>query len=190
MTAEANPELVSIEEYLAGEEGSDTKHEYLGGVVYAMAGGRNVNQQIATNAVGSLFGSLRGKTCRPFNSDTKVRIRQAAHTRFYYPDAMVVCDKNSANEQFQDQPVVLIEVVSPSTRRTDEFEKKEAYLTIPSLGAYLIVETDQPLVIAHRRVGQAFERQVYQGIDTIIPLPEVDAELPLSELYDGVEFDA
>ena len=189
MTAVAQPELLSVEDYLAGEEQAETKHEYLGGVVYAMAGAKNRHNRIATNATGGLHGQLRGKPCDAFNSDTKVRIRLPMHTRFYYPDAMVVCDPNPEDDTYQDHPVIVIEVVSASTRRTDSTEKLDAYLTIQSLAVYLIVESDSPTVIAHRRVDQAFERQVYQGLDTTIALPEIDAELPLAELYDGVDFD-
>src|SRR5256884_7063865 len=128
--------LVSVEDYLAGELISPVKHEYLGGVVYAMAGARNAHNLIATNTVGALYARLRGKPCRPFNSDTKIRIRLPTQVRFYYPDASVVCRPNPQTDSFQDDPAVLFEGLSRSTRRIDEGEKKDAYLTIPSLGVH------------------------------------------------------
>ncbi len=142
MTAVKKPDLLSVEEYLEGEELSETKHEYLGGTVHAMAGATIRLNNIAGNAFGVLFGKLRGKPCQPFNSDTKVRIELADHTRFYYPDAMVVCQSNPETDHVQNQPVVVIEVLSESTRRTDMGEKRDGYLAIPSLKVLMLVETD------------------------------------------------
>ena len=104
--------LVSVEDYLAQELISPIKHEYLGGVVYAMAGSRNAHNLIATNTVGVLHARLRGRPCRPFNSDTKIRIRLPTHVRFYYPDVSVVCRPNPQTDSFQDEPAVLFEVLS------------------------------------------------------------------------------
>lgn len=181
-------EPISIDDYLAGELVSPVKHEYVGGTVYAMVGARNVHNLIATNAVVALGSRLRGKKCRPFNSDTKIRLRLPTHTRFYYPDASVVCRSNAPEETFQDEPRVVVEVLSRSTRRLDLGEKKDAYLTINSLGAYLLVEQDQPRVVVYRRAEQGFVAEAYDGLDAVVPLPEIEAELPLGELYEAVEF--
>lgn len=190
MTALEKLDLVPVEEYLAGELESQTKHEYLGGVVYAMAGATNAHNTVALNVLTFLRSVLRGKKCRPFNSDTKVRIRLATQTRFYYPDGMVVCDPNPADDSFQDQPAVLFEVASKSTRRVDEGEKKDAYLTIPTLGTYLIIEPDRPAAVVWRRTPEGFVREVHTGIDAVISLPEIETELPLSEIYEDVELAA
>ena len=133
MTAAKRIELVSVADYLAGELVSETKHEYSGGYVYAMAGAKNVHNRIATSWLLAMGRRLQGKPCEPFNSDTKVRIQLPTHTRFYYPDGFVVCEPNAADESFHDKPVVIAEVVSEATRRIDEGEKREAYLTIPTL---------------------------------------------------------
>ncbi len=187
MTAAKQIALISVEDYLAGELASDVKHEYLGGFVYAMAGARNVHNRIAMAFLGSLHVQLRGKPCEPFNSDTKIRIQSTKHPRFYYPDGMVVCNPNPPEDTYQDRPVVVAEVVSDSTRRIDEGEKREAYLTIPSLMAYLIIETEDPRVVVHRRTANGFVAEVYEGVDAIIPLDSIEAELPLAELYERVE---
>src|SRR5690242_18136730 len=177
--------LVSIDEYLAGELASPVKHEYLGGVVYAMAGARNAHNLIASNCLGALHGRLRGRPCRAYNSDTKIRLRLRDQIRFYYPDASVICRPNPPGDSFQDEPAVLVEVLSRRTRRIDEGEKREAYLTIPSLSAYLLVEQEAAAVVVFRRTEQGFVREVHQGIDAVIPLGEIDVELPLAEVYDG-----
>lgn len=179
-----------MEDYLAGELLSPVKHEYVSGVVYAMAGARNVHNQIATNTAGALWSRLRGKPCRAFNSDTKIRIRLAEQVRFYYPDASVVCRLNPPDASFQDDPAVVIEVLSPQTRRTDEGEKRDAYLSIASLAAYILLEQDSPTAVVHRRTGTGFVREEYLGTEAVLPLGEVGVELPLAEVYDGIEFTA
>jgi Uma2 family endonuclease len=187
MTAAKQIELVSVADYLAGELASDVRHEYSGGYVYAMAGARTVHNRVAGAIHGSLYARLRGKPCEPFNSDMKVRVRLPTHTRFYYPDAMVVCEPNSPDETFQDNPVVIAEVVSEATRRIDEGEKREAYLTIPTLAAYLVVETDLARVVVHRRTDSGFVAEVYEGTNAVIALEAIKTELPLAEVYERVE---
>jgi Uma2 family endonuclease len=162
------------------------KHEYLGGAVHAMAGATNGHNEIAVNSIIALGGRLRGKPCRPFNSDTKVRIELGGHTRFYYPDAMVVCHPNPRSDHFQDHPVVVIEVLSDSTRRIDQGEKCDTYLRIPSLQVLLLVESEEMAVTVHRRgVEGGFAVEYHAGAEAVIPLPEIGAELPLAELYEG-----
>jgi Uma2 family endonuclease len=190
MSTAQQRDLISVEEYLDGEQVSKTRHEYVGGSVYAMSGGRNQHNLIAGNAFAFLHSRLRGSSCRPYNPDTKIRIRFQSHIRFYYPDTSVTCQPNAPNETFQDQPVVIVEVLSDSTRRVDEGEKKDAYLTIPSLQIYLLVEPDSPAVTIHRRTDQGFTRETVTGSDAVIAMPEIGTELPLSELYDGADFPA
>lgn len=189
MTVLESPNFITICGYLAGEEIGETKHEFVRGNVYSVAAATNRHNSIAVNSLGSLYGQLRGKPCQPFNSDTKVRIEFPDHTRFYYPDAMVVCQTNPASDHFQTQPAVIIEILSDSTRRTDLGEKRDAYLTMPSLKVLLFIESESPAVILHRRMpegGFAIERQ--SGLDAVILLPEIEASLSLAEIYERVEF--
>ena len=188
MTAAKKLHLVSVEDYLTGELSSTVKHEYLGGIVYAMAGGRNVNNMIKVNVLSRLRTRLRGSRCRPFDSDTKIRVQLPRQIRFYYPDASVICEPNAQEETFQDKPSALFEVLSRNTRRIDEGEKKEAFLTIPSLTVYILIEQDRAAATVHRRIEDGFASEVYEGLDAVIPLGEINVELPLSEVYDGVEF--
>lgn len=188
MTAAEKLSLISVEDYLAGELESPVKHEYLGGVVYAMAGARNAHNIIATNTLAALHARLRGHPCRPFNSDTKIRVRLPTHWRFYYPDVSVVCRPNPQDDSFQDEPAAIFEVLYNATRRIDGGEKKDAYLTIPSLWAYVLLEQDSAVAVVFRRTEQGFVREVYEGHEATIPLPEIDIDLPLTEIYDGVDF--
>ena len=125
MSAVLKWNLVSVDDYLAGELESPVKHEYLGGVVYAMAGARNLHNRIATNALGTLHSRLRGQPCQPYNSDTKIRIRLPTQTRLYYPDASVICRPNPDDDSYQDEPAAIVEVLSRRTRRIDEGELRE-----------------------------------------------------------------
>lgn len=190
MSAAKKIELLSVDDYLAGERVAKKKHEYAGGYVYAMAGAKNVHNTIATGFLGLMHGKLRGRPCQPFNSDTKVRIRMATHTRFYYPDGMVVCEPNAPDEEFQDRPVVIAEVLSVKTRRTDEGEKRDAYLTIPTRSAYLLIERDRPRVVVHHRTPEGFVAREYDGLEASIPLDAIGTDLALRELYERVDFTA
>lgn len=168
---------------------SPEKHEYLGGAVHSMAGGSNRHNTIALNALLSLGNQLRGKSCRPFNSDTKVRIDLPDHTRFYYPDAMVVCTPNAESDHYQERPVVLVEVLSDATRRTDLGEKRDAYRMLPSLKALLFVESGTPSILVNRRKADGgFAEERYDGPDAIVPLPEIEATLALADLYASLDF--
>ena len=193
MATVSSKQLVSVDDYLAGEQVSQTKHEFLGGVIYAIAGARNLHNLIATNLTGSLHAQLRGKGgkgCRPYNSDTKIRIHFPTHVRFYYPDASVICDPNSPDDSFQDRPALIAEVLSRATRRTDEGEKRDAYLSISSLGVYLLMEQEAAVVTVYRRDKEqgGFVCKVHKGIEAAIPLPEMDTELPLAQIYEDVTF--
>lgn len=189
MTALACPAPLTEEEYLSAEAESAVKHEYLGGAVHAMAGATNDHNRIATNFSISLGNQLRGKPCEPFNSDTKVRIMLADQVRFYYPDGMVVCDANPGSQHYQERPVVVAEVLSEGTRRVDLMEKREAYLSIPSLRVLLLIEPGEPAVTVYRRLDSGeFGAALVRGFESVIPLPEIGAELSLADLYERVEF--
>ncbi len=179
-------EAISVADYLAGELVSNVKHEYISGSVFAMVEARNAHNLIAGNALLAFGIRLKGQTCRPFNSDTKIRIRMRDHVRFYYPDMSVVCQPNDLSETFQDQPVVIVEVLSESTRRLDDGEKRDAYFTIPTLTHYILLEQDSIVAVVYRRVGQNFERQEFTDPNDVITLDSLSLSLPLREFYDGV----
>lgn len=190
MSAALRKNLISPEAYLAGELKSPIKHEYVGGIVHAMAGAKNIHNIIAGNVFLAFGTRLRGKKCRPFNSDTKVRVRLPNQVRFYYPDVQVVCSPNPTDDSFQDQPSVIVEVMSDSTRRTDEHEKLDAYTTIPSLETYLLVDSSNKQVFIYRRGDNGFSRDVVSGTRGAIPLPCLGFDLPLAEIYEDVQLPA
>jgi Uma2 family endonuclease len=188
MSTAEQPEFVSVDDYLAAEEQALTKSEYIDGWVRAMTGATNRHNQVKLNCLVSLAAKLKGHNCRPFDSDTKVRIREQRLRRFYYPDAQVVCRGNAPTDVFQDAPVLIIEVLSPSTRRYDLDEKLAAYLMIPSLECYLVLEQHQPQAIVFRRTPDGFLRTTHEGVVAAIDFPSLGCALSLSEVYEGIEF--
>jgi len=179
-------ELISVEDYLEGELVSRAKHEYVAGAVFAMVGARNAHNRIAGNAYGLLYSLLSGKPCQPCNSDTKIRVRRPDHIRFYYPDVSVVCDENPLSDTFQDRPVLIIEVLSETTRRLDDGEKRDAYFTIPTLNYYLLLEQDDAIAVMYERSGERFERHEFTSFDDVIPITSLGISLPLRDLYNRV----
>ena len=186
-SAEQRP-FVTVDDYLIAEEQSEIKSEYVDGWIRGMSGATTQHNVIVVNALVSLAVQLRGRPCRPFGSDMKLRICRENSTRFYYPDVTVICDSNRPSEVFQDRPVVVIEVLSPSTRAADLDEKLTSYLSIDSLQVCLMIEQHKPMAIALRRTSDGFLREVYEGIDGCVPLPEIDCQLAFVELYAQVEF--
>ena len=188
MSSAERPTFVSAEEYLAAEELATTKHEYVDGWVRAMTGATVRHNQVTMNCLFCFLRALDGKRCQPFHSDMKLRIRDQENSRFYYPDLQIICESNAPSDQFQDSPTLIVEVLSPSTRQYDLDEKLNAYLSIPSLQWYIILEQHQPIAIVLRRTDNGFLREVYEGLQAIIDLPGLGCVLPLNEVYRNVEF--
>jgi len=177
---------MSVDEYLEGELVSQVKHEYVAGVVFAMAGAKVAHNMIAVNALLAFGSRLKGQACRPFNSDMKIRIQMANHVRFYYPDVSIICKSNDLDESFQDQPVVIVEVLSDSTRRLDDGEKRDAYFKIPSLTHYILLEQDIPVAVVYRRAEEHFERHEFTNLADVIVIDGLGLSISLQDLYEGV----
>jgi Uma2 family endonuclease len=139
-------------EYLALEAASDTRHEYLNGEIFAMAGGTIEHGALAANAIGELRGGLRGRPCRVLTADVRVRVLATGLST--YPDVSVVCgsielDPEDANTVVN--PVAIVEVLSDSTEAYDRGEKFAHYRRIPSLRDYLLVSQHEPRIEHYRR---------------------------------------
>ena len=181
---------VTVEQFLAAEELSPVKYEYLGGVIHAVAGASDPHNTIAFNLVGMLYNRLRGRRCNGYGSDMKVRLQHLSpgSTYFYYPDAMIACNPADAGHSWREQPAALFEIISESTRQIDEREKRAAYLGLGSLEGYIRVEQDRPETLVERRTLEGWKLERLVGLDAIIRLPTLEIELPLVELYERVTF--
>ncbi len=112
--------FISEEDYLEGEKIAELKHEYVDGHIYAMAGAHSNHNSLALNISSEFKNHLKGKPCRAYMSDMKVRI--ANGSKYYYPDVLVNCPP--VNGYFTETPTIIVEVLSNSTRRIDETEKR------------------------------------------------------------------
>lgn len=177
---------LSVEDYLTGEELSEVRHEFIGGAVHAMAGASEEHNVIAVNLVAALHAHLRGKPCRAYIVDLKVRLQIARTDVFYYPDVMVVCDPRDTERYFKRHPKVLIEVLSPETERTDRREKFISYLQIETLEEYVLVAQDTMEVTIFRR-AQEWQPEILRQPEDCLRLPCLDFSLPLSSVYEGVK---
>ncbi len=178
---------ISVEDYLEGEEGSDIKYEFINGEVYAMAGASDNHNRIAGNLFAALFGKLRDSVCEPFMTDMKLK---ADETIFYYPDVFVACDENPVNSFYREEPILIIEIVSPSTRQTDRREKLRAYQQMPSVMEYAIIEQEKISVEIHRRQPDGrWITYFFTRTDTEFTLESVDLTLQLDEVYRRVVFE-
>lgn len=179
---------ISREDYLQGELASEIRHEYVAGNVYAMSGGTLNHQRIAGNFMRLAGNQLAGKRCFPTGSDFKLRVPLGGgEEAFYYPDGMIICVPVPGDALFTDSPSVILEVLSPNTRRIDEVQKFRDYITIPTLGTCILAETDSPFLTLHRRDGTGFRRETLSGPNAVLDLPEAGITIPLAELYRDVE---
>ncbi len=190
LTHEYTP--VSEDEYLRLEAQSPIKHEYVNGEMFAMSGGTLRHNTIALNIAAALKSHLRDTPCRAFMNDVQVRIEKT-HS-YYYPDLLVSCARGAQTMDLSavtvDNPVLVIEVLSPSTEATDRREKLLAYRTVASLSEYALISQDEAGVEIHRRRGDiGWEKIEYSGPETV-ELASVGLQIGMREIYDGVPIEA
>jgi Uma2 family endonuclease len=173
---------VSTEEYLTGELVSDIKYEYIDGVVYAMAGASTKHNLISSNILSELKNKLKQKksSCDVFSSDMKVRINNTT-TSFFYPDVMVVCDINNNDDYFQNSPIIIVEILSKSTRKNDKSIKKLAYFNIPTLQEYVILEQDYCEVEVFRKKAHWSSTSYFLGDQ--ITFKSIETTLSVEDIY-------
>lgn len=174
---------VSYADYLAAERSSDTKHEYVNGEIFAMAGGSPEHARLAFELGFILKSAFGSRSCVVLTSDARVRIE--ATGRSTYPDLTVVCGKLETSADDPDaitNPAVLVEVLSPTTASSDRGDKWAHYRRIPSLQAYLLVSQDEPRIECFRRDGA---RWIYEeaGAGESLRIGGVDVEVAIDQLY-------
>ena len=185
MNAALQPELLSAEDYLAGEDSAPVRHEYLNGTAYAMAGGSDAHNSIALNLAFALRRHLQGKGCKVYMAEVKARVLTAEADTFYYPDVMVTCDVRDTHPYYKQFPKLVIEVLSESTERIDRAEKSGNYTQLDSLEEYVLVAQDRIEVTVFRR-ETGWKPTVLAGLTNILKLQSVGLEIPLSAIYEGV----
>jgi Uma2 family endonuclease len=183
----------SPEEYLAFERGTDARHEYLDGHVYAMAGESIDHSRICVNVAGELRSRLKGKPCEVLSPNMKVVTSPSG--LFSYPDVVVICGEPQFYDERRDiltNPTAVFEVLSPSTEAYDRGEKFLRYRTqIEALREYVLVSQHRPLVEHYvRQPDGSWSYSSASDLREAVDLPSIDCRLPLSEIYDRIVFPA
>jgi len=176
------------EEYLTLEETSQEKHEFYHGEIFAMAGGTFNHAEISGNVFSTLRTKLRNQSCRPTNSDMRIGTPSGLMT---YPDVAIFCGQP---ELIDDQrtllnPVVIIEVLSPSTRGYDQGDKFRLYRSIATFRDYLLIDSECVHVQQfHRSTPHEWILHEYTDLTEIIYLSSLDESLSLAEIYENIDF--
>lgn len=188
MAAQPKPPM-TVEEYLAFDRASETKHEYFAGELLAMAGASYDHNLIVGNIGASLHEQLRGRACRVLLSSMRLLVQETMS--FVYPDLSVVCGRPQLRDERRDvllNPTIIIEVLSQSTEGHDRGLKFQEYRTIDSLREYLLVAQKAPR-IEHfvRQTNDLWLFSESVGRETTLHLPTIDCALALADVYADVE---
>jgi Uma2 family endonuclease len=182
----------TVEEYLRLEEDSSQRHEYYDGEIVAMAGGSPEHSLIAANIIREVCNRLKGRSSRIYEANLKVKIPRS---RLYvYPDATIVCgplqrDPEDKSGHTIVNPLAVVKVLSPSTEHVDYGKKFRQYLELESLSEYVVVDQREPHAESYfRQADGTWLFTPVPGLSRSLPIRSVNIELPLAEVYAGVEF--
>jgi Uma2 family endonuclease len=172
-------------DYLAAEQNSDCRHEFIDGVIVAMAGGSDEHNAL-TSRLAIVLGTRLTGTCRMYSPDQRFWI--AARARGRYADGSVICgppEHPAHDDQATTNPTIVLEVLSPSTEGDDDGDKRTDFQSLASLGAYVLVAQDQRRVKVYRRDQDKWHVSTYGDGDSF-ELPTLTAPVPVAELYEGI----
>jgi Uma2 family endonuclease len=174
------------EEFFAWAEAQDLRYEFDGVQPVAMTGGTVNHGIVRSNLGGALYVRLRGGRCQPLGPDNGIA---TVGTTVRYPDALITCSKQEGASRLVVEPVVVFEVISPSTRRMDQFVKVREYAAVPSIRRYVLVESSSMdvTVMERNEPGVPWVISTLTEVD-ILRIPEVGIEIPVLDLYEGVTF--
>jgi Uma2 family endonuclease len=180
---------ITEEQYLAIDRAAELRSEFVDGEVFARVGVTNRHALLQRNLFGELYVALRGKACRPYGSDSRVKVSSRAYV---YPDATVVCGKQQTSGENRDilvDPVAIFEVLSPSTEKYDRGVKSRLYRTIDSLRDYVLIGQEEMYIEQFTRgpVGLWTVRD-YPGLEEELKLDSIGVAIPLRRIYDQVDF--
>ncbi len=173
--------FMTEEEYLQSELTSEVKREYIDGQVYAMTGAKHNHNFISGNMFSNFRNHLKGTPCASFMADTKVRLGK----NYVYPDVLVDCSKMSGDDYFSTSPVIIVEVLSKSTRMRDTTTKLIQYINLPSLKEYVLIEQDFVSVQVLRKSHHWQPEYFYLGDS--VTFESIGLVLTVEEIYDRVD---
>jgi Uma2 family endonuclease len=183
------PRRWTVAEFFAWQEGQPNRYEFVDGFpVRLMAGAKNVHDDTVVNLVAELRNQLRGSGCRTFTGDGSFATGPG---RIRRPDAGVDCGRRDPGEYKAAEPRLVAEVLSPTTRDADAFEKLAEYKQVENLTHVLLVEPNAPEVVLWARdADRTWQKRSVDGLGQEMDLPEIGITLALADLYDGVAFPA
>jgi len=177
------------EEYLELERKAEHKSEYINGEIIAMSGGSVVHGRIGTNVLRDISNRIEGTSCEAFGSDTRV---QTGALHYCYPDVTVICGKPFVEDSHKDtllNPILIVEILSPSTQQYDRGVKFDRYKRVESLQEYVLISQDEPRIERFLRLDSgAWEETVVEGLESTVRLESIGIELELCRVYQRVEF--
>jgi Uma2 family endonuclease len=183
------PAPLSPAQYLAWEEQSPVKYEYVSGEMYAQSGARRAHNLIAGNLYSRAWTAAKARPgCQVFGSDMKVYV--AARDSFYYPDLSVCCDPADRHDLYLTHPCFIVEVTSASTALIDRREKRASYLTLDSLREYVIVDQSRMRVDVCRRESVGWRGYMLAYPDEIVECSCLALRIELAQIYEGVDLRA
>jgi Uma2 family endonuclease len=187
MIADRTHNYISPEEYLKLEELSPSKHEYIQGEVYAMAGANDAHVTVTVNLVTLLRNHVRGSGCRVYMSDMKARIE--SKNIYYYPDVMVTCDeRDKAFPSFKNFPCLIVEVLSNGTEGFDRGDKFADYQELETLQEYVLISQKRERVECFRRNAEGLWVLYSYNQGSEIHLASVDLRTSIDDIYEDVIF--
>jgi Uma2 family endonuclease len=175
---------MSLAEFLRFENAHPERHEFVAGEVFAMSGGTLRHSRIIQNISFTLMSRMRGGPCEVHSNIVRV---QVGDDRIYYPDVLVVCGRLPGDAQIVHEPLVIVEVTSPSTFRADRGDKLDGYRRLTSLETYLIVDSRRRRVDRHWRDRNGSWQWEQYLVEGSVPIPRPDLPLALDEIYEGVD---
>jgi Uma2 family endonuclease len=189
MTAPMNAPLRKAwtqDEFFSWAERQETRYEFDGFQPVAMTGGTNVHSEIAVNLLAALKGRLKGGSCKPLGSDAGV---QTVGNSIRYPDALVTCTRYDPRARTVPGVVVIFEVLSPTSGFTDHVVKLREYAEVASIRRYIILESSAIglQVLERSSPDQSWQTTGLTSGD-ILRMPEIGIEIPVGEIYEGVDF--
>jgi len=173
---------ITLAEFLVWEERQEVRYEFDGVEPVDMTGGTVAHDQITFNLRMALTTRLAGKHCKAFGPNVKIIV----DGRVRYPDVFVVCQKVDMRASVVENPVIVFEVTSEGTHKTDLIDKNREYRATPSIQRYVILQQTHSAAIVFERRGDAWLSEIVSGDDAFLGLPEIGAAVPLSEVYADV----
>lgn len=175
------------EQYLEGEKVSEIRHEYVDGEIFAMSGGSDAHVSISANVLVHLKTQLRGSKCRTYINDMKVKVSE---TKYFYPDVMVTCDEHDLQHNYSKlHPILIIEVLSPTTESYDRGKKFEYYRQLDSLQEYALISQDEYHVDIFRKNSQQ-RWELFSFSETQrVCFESIHCYIDMATLYEDVRFD-